>query len=583
MTRFKLLTCSIVSALFLHGCSPILESVLLSDGAQDAKTLSVQEDFKINIQTLTFKNALQANNDPYPRRLMLNGIGSKANVFDEADFLNSDIPSSSQDVNYLLGIGDILSFRQLNKFVKPKIRFPTQAIETDYLVGVGDELTLIQLNEVNKGLSKIISDGNDENNRIVGNPQPSETILKTSSHVGTNGNILLLGLGSIKAKNRSLNDIQTEVRNILIRNGLAPSFQLEITGFNSKKAFVTFPNANNTFGNNTVTITNLPISLKELVINYGMRPSSRETAIVTLTREGQRFPMTADQIFDKSSPRIVVKDKDQIEIEKAAIAPAVSEVVVGTNGNILLPGIGNLKAEKRSLPEIQADITSILLEKGMTPSFQLEIVEFKSKKFFFISHKQSSKVIPLTNSKLTLKEAVLSSGNSGSDITQINKNDLTIVSLTRNGSSHHITYQEMLIGVGSKVLIQNGDTVELKSFNYKPGQVFALAGSGNAQIINIDPSKRETLADILFTPKGALNQINAKRSEVYLLRGRNPSVAYHLDAQNVSRILVAAKTELRPNDIVYVAERPIISFSRTLAELTPLRILLRDIQDSNIP
>jgi hypothetical protein len=47
--------------------------------------------------------------------------------------------------------------------------------------------------------------------------------------------------------------------------------------------------------------------------------------------------------------------------------------------------------------------------------------------------------------------------------------------------------------------------------------------------------------------------------------------------------LVAAKTELRPNDIVYVAERPIISFSRTLAEILPLRILLRDIQDNNIP
>ena len=62
----------------------------------------------------------------------------------------------------------------------------------------------------------------------------------------------------------------------------------------------------------------------------------------------------------------------------------------------------------------------------------------------------------------------------------------------------------------------------------------------------------------------------AKRSEVYLLRGQNPSVAYHLDAQNVSRILVAAKTELRPNDIVYVADRPIISFSRTLAEIAHL-------------
>jgi hypothetical protein len=47
--------------------------------------------------------------------------------------------------------------------------------------------------------------------------------------------------------------------------------------------------------------------------------------------------------------------------------------------------------------------------------------------------------------------------------------------------------------------------------------------------------------------------------------------------------LVAAKTELRPNDIIYVAERPIISFARTLEEITPLRNLLRDIQNDNIP
>ena len=79
------------------------------------------------------------------------------------------------------------------------------------------------------------------------------------------------------------------------------------------------------------------------------------------------------------------------------------------------------------------------------------------------------------------------------------------------------------------------------------------------------------------------NNLLAKRSEIYLLRGQDPSVAYHLDAQNVSRILVAANTELRPNDIVYVADRPIISFSRTLSELLPLRILLRDIQNNNIP
>ena len=89
------------------------------------------------------------------------------------------------------------------------------------------------------------------------------------------------------------------------------------------------------------------------------------------------------------------------------------------------------------------------------------------------------------------------------------------------------------------------DQIEIENLDYKPGQVFALSGAGNAQIVSIDPSKRETLADILFTQNGALNNLLAKRSEVYLLRGQNPSVAYHLDAQNVSRILVAAKTELQ--------------------------------------
>ena len=160
---------------------------------------------------------------------------------------------------------------------------------------------------------------------------------------------------------------------------------------------------------------------------------------------------------------------------------------------------------------------------------------------------------------------------------------LTVVELKRNGLSYRMTLQEILNEGASKIFIKDGDSIELKDLKYKLGVVFALSGAGKAQMVTINPSKRETLADILFRSEGALNNLKAKRSEVYLLRGRSPSVAYHLDAQNVSRILVAAQSELRPNDIVYVADRPIISFARTLAEINPLRILLRDIQEGNIP
>ena len=118
--------------------------------------------------------------------------------------------------------------------------------------------------------------------------------------------------------------------------------------------------------------------------------------------------------------------------------------------------------------------------------------------------------------------------------------------------------------------------------SYKENKVFILGGV-EPQIFTINPSNRETLADILFVSGGVLSSPGAKRSEVYLLRGTNPVVAYHLDAQKPTRIIVAEAMQLRPNDILYVAEQPIISFNRTLATIVPLRILLRDVQDQNIP
>ena len=581
MTKLKLIACGFVSTLFLQSCSEVLEPVSFFGGKQGVDAQSVQEDFEINIKSLTFETARDANKAPYPRRLMQTGAGSEANVLDEADLMTSNMPPAPVSKDYLLGVGDQLLYTQLNEFVTLPTQFPTQLTEGDYLLGIGDELTLIQLNEAASSSSGIPSSlGNIVNGDIgtIGKPQSGESVLETSGVVGTNGNILLLGLGNITAEGRSLSDIQTEVRNILIRKGLAPNFQLDITGFNSKKAFVAFSNSGVNRSNNTVPITNLPVTLKELAINYGVRPSSKATTVVSLTRGGQKFRMTAGQLFGKATPRIIITDRDQIEIDEAASSSTSIGAVVGSRGNILLPGIGSLKAEDRSLAQLQADVSRILIDKGMTPSFQLEVTAYKSRKFSLVSEDNGIRVVPLTDTETDLKEAILSNigGNKGSTA-------FTLVELTRGDASYHMPWQEILSGGASNVLIQDGDTIKLKNFNYKLGQVFALGGAGNAGLVPIDPSKRETLADILFSPKGAFNNLLAKRSEVYLLRGRNPSVAYHLDAQNVSRILVAAQTELRPNDIVYVADRPIISFSRTLAEISPLRILLRDLENGNIP
>ena len=240
--------------------------------------------------------------------------------------------------------------------------------------------------------------------------------------------------------------------------------------------------------------------------------------------------------------------------------------------------MGSISAVNRTIDDVHEEISTILVRKGIKPNFQLELKGFVSKKAYLVQKGVGSKVVPLKNSTTTLRQLILESNS-----TSITPNSLAVITLKRNGQTFQMTGEQILNPKTPDIWVADRDHIVIENLAYKPGQVFALGGAGRAQMVLIDPSKRETLADILFTGKGALNNLMAKRSEVYLLRGQSPSVAYHLDAQNVSRILVAAKTELRPNDIVYVADRPIISFSRTLAEILPLRILLRDIQNDNIP
>jgi protein involved in polysaccharide export with SLBB domain len=569
MTRFKFLVFCITAALFLNNCSKILEPVSLFGSKQDVASGAGQEEFKINIKSLTFKAADKANNAPYSRRLIQTGSGSSANVFDEANFLKANLPELPNSPNYLLGIGDQISYDQMNEFETKIARWPSVSKKSEYLLGAGDKLTFVQSIDNSQDLTGSF---NDEGQFTP--DTKNDELVTTEGVIGSNGNILLFGLGKILAANRTLNDVRTEVRNILIRNGLAPNFQLEISSFESQKAFV---NINN-IDNKIISLNNLPITLKEVALGANLSVSNKNFALIKLTRNGQEYRLTAAQLFELSAPEIIIQDNDQIDIQIISGKSIKLKAAVGSKGNILLPEVGILSVVNKTIDDVHKEISSLLIADGIKPNFQLELLQFISKKVYLLETDGNRKVVPLTNSNATLRQLLFE--NNGASVSA---NKLSVITLKRNGQVFRMTREQILDPKTPNIWVIDGDHIEIESMAYKLGQVFALSGAGNAQMITIDPSKRETLADILFAGNGALNNLLAKRSEVYLLRGKNPSVAYHLDAQNVSRILVAAKTELRPNDIVYVADRPIISFSRTLAEILPLRILLRDIQENNIP
>ena len=563
MTKFKLIACGITAFIFLTSCNKILEPISLYGAKQDIETEVEQEGFEINIKSLTFDTAKKANSAPYSRRLISTGSGSRANVLDETNFLKSNFPKPSNSPNYLLGIGDQISFALLNEFETKVAQWPSTSNETEYLLGPGDELTFTQSNDNNQNISN--------NNEII----------FSKAVIGTNGNILLFGLGNISTANRTLENVRTEVRNILIRQGLAPNFQLDISDFKSKKAFLTINDLNFTpakLADQIIFINNLPITLSEIALRANLSISAESFALIKLTRNAKEFRFTAEQLLNLAAPEIIIEDKDRIEIISIKNRSITAEAVVGSKGNILLPNVGSISAVNQTIDDLRKEITTTLIGKGIKPNFQLELKGVTSKKIYLIQKNIGSEVVPLIDSNITLRQLLFASNKISTPV-----NSLAIITLKRNGQAFRMTADQILDPKTPDIWVANKDHIEIEYLTYKPAQVFALGGAGRAEMVTIDPSRRETLADILFTSKGALNSLVAKLSEVYLLRGQNPSVAYHLDAQNVSRILVAAKTELRPNDIVYVADRPIVSFSRTLAEINPLRILLRDLQDGNIP
>ena len=259
---------------------------------------------------------------------------------------------------------------------------------------------------------------------------------------------------------------------------------------------------------------------------------------------------------------------------------------VGTDGSLLLIGVGRLDANGRQISELRDEIRTILIRNGQAPNFQLEIKGFNSQKAYITTDRLSrssasnaaniSAVIPITDRGVTLREVIATAG------IDFDESVLTIVRVKRNETTYTIGLSDLLVKNSKELYLKNQDHVFVQSFSYQPGKVFLLGGV-KPQIIPILPESRQTLAEALFAEDGPLAIASAQRSAVYLLRGRNPVQAYHLDAQNPVRVLVANEVELRPNDIVFVSEQPISTFNRTLASIVPLRILLRDIKNGDIP
>ena len=776
MTNFFKIFCFTLGLSFLIGCSQMLQDVYLSF---DEKDSVAQEDFTVVEKTLTLLEAKSRQSDPYMRQIIQKGLGNKARLISEEDAIDSDFPEFKVPSVYEIGTGDTLTFSKLVEqsnpsngseqswptegVQKPYIvgpgdvisfsklienlnnnneqKWPQNAEDNSYLLGIGDQLTLIQMNEKGSSISDI-TNGDANASALRALTQNDDSVIQTRGRIGSDGSVLLLEVGRLDAIGKTINDLRLEVRNILIRNGLSPKFQLEITGFNSQKAFLTLDVAKisssidqdpTTSSGGILKLTDQPLTLREVLTNSGISEKAGTVVRIRIQRNNINYSFDLKDVFNIGSPDIIINDRDHIFINQDVSELVITEVKVGLNGGIMLPNLGEVKIAGKSIDEIEQDIIKLSRQKnGFWKEFKTEITGFNSQKAYLTINNSNAtlgtddtqtssagSILKITDQPLTLREVLATSGISskpgvttsirlqrnqtnysinlqeiyaasardiiikdkdhifvdesvsnvfqsqvkvGQDgqivlpnlgkiqvagksvnslkkevqklsqrrdsfwndfqlevtdfgsqqaivsipsnpndteakstlvpisnkpirldevLTQrgitIDHNVLTKINLLRNGASKSFLFSSLLLDPSKEIYLENGDRVIVEYLPYKQDKVFILGAGISPTKFDISPSNRETLADALFTENGALSSVDANRSEVYLLRGDDPIVAYHLNALNTSRLIVAEAMELRPNDILFVSEQPISSFNRALERIFPLRSLIDDI------
>jgi len=300
---------------------------------------------------------------------------------------------------------------------------------------------------------------------------------------------------------------------------------------------------------------------------------------------------------------------------------------VQDDGSINIPDVGRVRISGLTVDEAEALLFQRLVESQIDPSFSLEVSEFNSRRVSVGGAVGQPGVLPITLTPLTLGEALAAAGSvSVGDI------DLSSVRIYRAGNMYQIPLenlyarsdlQELQLLAGDSVFVDTNYDLS-RAERYFAQQIelrtATLAGrqaaldeltaeitlrradlnerrSNFTQALELDAVERDyvylggevrnqgrytlpfdrsaSLADALFETGGGIAKETGDASEVYVLRASEDVrefgavTAWHLDARNAANLAMAAKFQLRPDDIIFVSENPVTRWGRTIDQITP--------------
>ncbi len=295
---------------------------------------------------------------------------------------------------------------------------------------------------------------------------------------------------------------------------------------------------------------------------------------------------------------------------------------VQDDGAIAIPDVGRVRLVELTLEEAEAVIFQRLVENQIDPSFSIEVAEFNSKRVSIGGAVHQPTVAPITLTPLYLDEALAAAGGVNAP-----NRDFVILRIYRDGQLYQLPLKSL---PGERIRLQANDRIFVdtdfqleQAQGYFVEQIKLAEFRQNARIqalneldtevslrraaldearsnfedrVKLGAVERDyvyltgevktqarfplpfghkaTLADALYSNGGVLTK-TGNPSEIYVLRsapdpaGLGAITAWHLDGRNAVNILLATKMELRPNDVIFIAEQPVTRWGRVVSQIIP--------------
>lgn len=300
---------------------------------------------------------------------------------------------------------------------------------------------------------------------------------------------------------------------------------------------------------------------------------------------------------------------------------------VQDDGSINIPNVGRVRIAGLTIEDAEAALFQKLVENQFDPTFSLEIAEFNSRKVSIGGAVGQPAVVPVALTPLYLGDALAAAGG-----VSVEDQDFASVRIYRDGTLYQIPlttlyergdllrtrlvdgdavfvdteyelgqaqsyFEQQITLVTARQRAREAALNELQlEVNLRRGQlqearenyqtridlgadnrdyVYLTGEVGNQSRFPLPYDRRATLADAMFAQADGVTVETGDISQIYVLRAASDPrefgavTAWHLDARNAANYALSTKFELRPDDIVFVAQQPITKWNRAVAQIMP--------------